>query len=305
MRRLAFVVSLVGATLTAGSAMAVEVLVSIKPLHSLVASVMGQTGTPTLLLDGAADPHSYALRPSDAQALRRAQLVFLAGGGLETFLDKPLRSLSKAPTVVRMADIPGITPLQPREGGLWEPDEDDDHGHHGHDDTVDPHLWLDPVNARAFVLAAGEALAAVDPTQAATYRTNAQATAQRIEILDSELGQMLRPVQRVPFLVFHDAFQYLDHHYGLTAAGSVSIDPERQPGAKRVKALRDRIKAGGIACMLRQPQFSPKLVDSLVSGLPVRVGVLDDLGATVPAGPEAYDTLLRNAATALRDCLAG
>ena len=303
MRRITFVVSLVAAILAAGQALAVEVLVSIKPLHSLVASVMGQTGAPTLLLDGAADPHSYALRPSDAQALRRAQLVFLAGGGLETFLDKPLRSLSKAPTVVRMTEIPGIAPLQPREGGLWEPDED--HGHHGHDDTVDPHLWLDPVKARAFVLVAGEALAAADPTQAAIYRTNAQATAQRLDALDSELGQMLRPVQRVPFMVFHDAFQYLDHHYGLTAAGSVSLDPERQPGAKRVKALRDRIKAGGIACMFRQPQFSPKLVDSLVSGLPVRVGVLDDLGATVPVGPEAYDTLLRNAATALRDCLAG
>lgn len=303
MRRIAFVLPFVAATIAAWPAMALEVLVSINPLHSLVSAVMGETGKPVLLLEGAADPHTFALRPSDAQALSRAQVVVLAGGGLEAFLDKPLRSLSQAPIVVRMADVPGAVRLNPREGGLWE--EDEDQHEHGHHDSIDPHLWLNPVNARAFVLHVGEILAQADPERAATYRGNARTAAQRIDALDDDLGLMLRPVQRVPFLVFHDAFQYLDRRYGLNAAGSVSIDPERQPGAKRVKALRARIKAGGIACMFRQPQFSPKLVDSLVSGLPVRQGVLDDLGATVPAGPDAYDTLLRNAGKALRDCLAG
>lgn len=311
MRRIAFVLPFVAATVVAWPALALDVLVSINPLHSLVSAVMGETGKPVLLLEGASDPHTFSLRPSDAKALKRAQVVFLAGAGLEAFLDKPLRSLGKATTVVKMAEIPGITRLEAREGGLWEEDEEEHgqgHGHehgHGHHDTVDPHLWLDPANARIFVLQAGEVLAQADPDQAASYRANAKATAQRLDALDAELAQTLKSAQNVPYLVFHDAFQYLDHRYGLKPAGAVSIEPERQPGAKRIKAIRKRLTDGGVACVLRQPQFSPKLIDSLVSGLSVRQGVLDDLGASIPAGPDAYGLLLRSNAAALVGCVSG
>lgn len=284
-------------------AAALDVVVSIKPLHSLVAAVMAGTGTPVLLLDAAADPHTYALRPSDARALKGAAVVFRVGAGLDAFLDKPLRNLTKSTRVATMAGMPGMVPLAPREGGLWEGD-DDDHAH-GHHQTIDPHLWLDPVNAKAFVRAAAEVLAAADAAQAETYRRNAAATLERLDRLDGEIGMLLRPLRGIPYLVFHDAFQYLEARYQLAPAGSVSIDPERQPGAKRLKALRDRIKGGGIACLFRQPQFSPKLIDTITRGLPVRVGVLDDLGAELPAGPEQYDALLRSLAAGLRDCLAG
>lgn len=306
-----FILSLIvtAAALTARPAAALEVVASIKPLHSLVAAVMAGTGAPALLLDGAASPHAYALRPSDAKALSAAQVVFLVGGGLETFLDKPLRSLGKGTAVVRMADLPGLTRLPPREGGVWEEDGKHGHGHahaHAHHkDAVDSHMWLDPLNAKVFVRAAADTLAARDPANAAAYAANAERTVAALESLDAEIGMTLRPLRGIPYLVFHDAYQYFEHRYAMTPAGAVSIDPERQPGARRLQQLRQRIREGGAACIFREPQFSPKLVEMLVEGLTARQGVLDPLGAALPAGPDMYPALLRGLAQGLRDCLAG
>lgn len=279
-------------------AAALEVVATIKPLQSLAAAVMAGAGTPRLLVDGAFDPHSYALRPSDARALMEAAVVVRVGAGLDSFADKVLRG-QRAGTVVTFATLPGVTRLPLRRGGLWEGDG------HDHGAATDPHVWLDPLNAKVLASALAEALAAADPAQAALYRGNALALQERLDLLDGEVGMLLRPVRGIPYLVFHDAFQYLEARYRLAPVGSVSLDPERPPGARRLASLRQRIEDGGVACLFRQPQFSPRLVDSLAAGLPVRVAVLDDLGAELPPGPEQYESLLRSLARSLRDCLAG
>lgn len=295
MRRLFLALLLV---VSASPAAALEVVATIKPLHSLAAAVMAGTGSPRLLVEGAADPHSHALRPSDARVLMDAAVVVRVGSGLDSFADKVLRSRTNG-TVVTFADLPGVTRLPVRHGGLWEGDG------HDHGAQADPHVWLDPLNARILASALADALAAADPAQDALYRANARALQERLDRLDGEIGMLLRPVRGIAYLVFHDAFQYLEARYLLTPVGSVSLDPERPPGARRLAALRQRIQTGVVACLFRQPQFSPRLVDSLAAGLPVRVAVLDDLGADLPAGPELYESLLRGVATSLRDCLAG
>ena len=108
---------------------------STKPIHSLAAGVMQGVGTPTLLIKGAASPHSYALRPSDARALARADVVFWIGEGLETLLGKPLAALARDALVVELVNSVGLTLLAPRAGGAWSghdepgaPDDIDEHG---------------------------------------------------------------------------------------------------------------------------------------------------------------------------------
>lgn len=299
MRRL-FAVLLMVAWPAAGQA-APDVVVSVKPLHALVAAVMQGVGTPALLLEGNASPHVYALKPSEARRLSGADLVFVVGGGLEAFLDKALARLGQGSRIVRMAEAPDVKRLPLREGGLWA---GDDHDHRHAPAAFDPHLWLDPANAIAFADAAAAALADADPAAAATYRANAAAVRERLRKLDEMLADTLAPARGVPYLVFHDAYHYLEDRYGLTPAGSVSIDPERQPGARRVRQLQDRIAKGGVRCLFREPQFSPRLVEALAAG-GVKVGVLDAYGADLPAGADAYEAMMRRLAEAFRACLAG
>jgi zinc transport system substrate-binding protein len=285
-----------------------KVVTSIKPVHSLVSAVMQGVGEPVLIVRGAASPHDYALKPSDAKALQGADLVFWVGEALETFLAKPLTAVPKTVRVVELMDSAEITLLQAREGGTWERH---DHGHaHRHDHAgedhgdVNTHIWLDPANAKVMAETAAVALAARDPAHAATYKANAEAYAKRLDALDAELKAALAPVAERPFVVFHDAYQYFEKRYGLNAVGAITVSPERAPSAKRVAAIRARIRKLGAVCVFAEPQFEPKLVDTLIEGTGAKKGTLDPEGAAIPDGPELYPALLRSLANSLTGCLA-
>jgi zinc transport system substrate-binding protein len=302
------VLSFVAALLTAGAVGAASeeavrappVVATIKPLHSLVAGVMEGVGEPVLLIAGGASPHDYALRPSEARALASAAVVFWIGDGVETFLEKPLVSLTgnaAADKVVAMAALDDIRLLPARRGGLWPTDSDHDAAIH------DMHVWLDPRNGQVMVNAIATTLARHDPTHAAAYAANAGRMNGELEALDRALAARLQPITDVPFIVFHDAFRYFEDRYGLAAAGSISAGPDRPPGARRLHRIRQRIVAGGAACVFAEPPLTPPIVTTLIEGTPVRAATLDPLGRDIPPGPGAYAALLTALADALVACL--
>jgi zinc transport system substrate-binding protein len=284
------------------------VVASIKPVHSLVAGVMLGVGEPALLVSGAGSPHSYSLRPSEARALNHADLVFWVGDQLETFLIKPLDALAARAVVVELGAAEGVLRLPSREGGLWEAHADDEDGDQPRDAgqeqrRLDMHLLLDPRNAAAMVGAIVAALAAADPAHAADYDANGRRLEERLERLDDELGAKLAAIGERPFLVFHDAYQYLEHRYQLNAVGSITIDPQRRPGAQRLTELRAKVQALKVACVFAEPQFEPALVDTVIEDTTARKGVLDPLGAGLEARPEHYFQLMDGLADALVACL--
>ena len=292
--------------LLAGTAKAQEprVLVTLKPLHALVAGVMEGVGTPRLLVTGAASEHSYTLKPSDARAIAEADLVVLNDDSFETYLRRPLANRKDKAGVLRLMGAPGVRTLPLRKGGAWEADGHD-HAHGDERARRDGHLWLDPRNGQAMARAVAAALGRIDQARAALYAANAERVAADIDGLDGAIAAQLAPVKDRPFIVFHDAFQYFEARYGLAAVGSLTVDPERQPGARRVAEMRAKIAGKQAVCVFREPQFAPALVTTLLDGTAARSGELDGIGAAVPEGPAAYATILRNLAQALHSCLAG
>lgn len=319
LRRRCAVLGLAGAmatlaAMTVRAAEAPRVVASIKPVHSLVAGVMAGVDKPYLLIRGGASPHTYVMRPSDARALAGARVIFWIGEDMETFLARPLRALGGKAMSVALAEAQGVTLLKLREGGAWEPHEPEadergkardhettEYGHGAHN----MHVWLDPAQAKAMVAAIVAALSEADPGNAAAYRANGAELRARLDRLDAELAGRLAPVRTRPFIVFHDAYPYLERRYGLSAAGSITLSPERQPGAKRLAEIRARIRAQTIRCVFSEPQFEPRLVRTVTEGTKARGAQLDPLGAAVPEGPAAYFTIMDRLATDLVDCLAG
>jgi len=284
-----------------------DVVVTVKPLHSLVSGVMQGVGEPYLLVRGAANPHAFALRPSDAKALSGAELVVWAGPGVETFLDKPLATLAKGAQVLTLVKEPSIRLLPVRKGGAWEA-HDHDHAHEDRPDAdlgSDGHVWLDPLNAKAITDLIAARLSALDPARAATYQANAARQKQALDALDAEMRAVLAPLKDRPFIVFHDAYHYLEDRYGLNAAGAITVSPDQPPGAARLKALRARINQAGAVCIFAEPQFEPALVRTLAQGTTARTGVLDPEGANIPDGPALYGQLMRFNLRSLVDCLSG
>jgi zinc transport system substrate-binding protein len=191
-------------------------------------------------------------------------------------------------------------------------DDHDDHGHdkhakddhddHGHGE-FDPHVWLDPINAKAIVHEIEEALVKADPKNAKKYEANAVRMAGKLDQLVTELRAQLQPVQGKGFIVFHDAYQYFEQRFGVAAIGSITVSPEVMPGAERVRDLREKIKDLGATCVFSEPQFEPKLVRTLVDGTGARTGVLDPLGSSLTKGPDLYFQLVREMARSLKECL--
>lgn len=286
----------------------VRIVASIRPLHSLVAGVLAGVASPELLLAGGESPHSHALRPSQARLLAEADLVFWIGPELEGFLVKPLKALPGKARVVTVIASPGLTLYPVRSGGVWG---GHDHGHdHGHRHAkagsagLDPHLWLDPHNARAIVRLALTELTPLFPGREAQLAANAAALEARLAELDRRLDAQLTPLRQRPFIVFHDAYQYLETRYRLSAAGALTLTPEQAPGARRLKAIRQAIGERGAVCVFAEPQFEPRLVATVVEGTNVRLGVLDpEGGAELAPGAEAYFELLRRLGDSLAGCL--
>jgi zinc transport system substrate-binding protein len=281
-----------------------HVVASFAPLQSIVASVMEGVGTPETIVKGGASPHSYALKPSDARLLERADLIFWVGPGYENFLVRPLQNLGGKARKTAWADLPGINLLAAREGGPWE-----GHSHaHGHAHAKgavenDGHLFLDPRNAVILAEAAADALAQVDPANAARYRANALRVKTELAALDAELAAKLRPLAGRPFIVFHDALQYFEKRYGLTPAGSITVSPERKPGAQRLQRIRERVRRAQAICVFAEPQFEPSLVATIVEGTNARVASIDYVGVDIAPGPGAYAAILRKMAADLAGCL--
>ena len=291
------------------SAQTPKVVASIKPIHSLVAGVMGEAGKPRLLLRGAASPHTYQMRPSDARALADADLVVWVGEEMETFLHRAIENLGSRARVVTLEEVPGMRLLRNREGGIWE-DHDheephvDKHEGHGHEhDEFDMHVWLDPGNARRIVDVVAEALVILDPARSATWRANAAAMHKRIAALDSSLEARLAPLRGRAFVVFHDAYQYFERAYGLEGKGAVAVDPARAPSAKRLVELRAALAEHKVRCVFTEPQFKPDLVRTVIEGSNVRSAVLDPIGADRTPGPHAWIEIMRGLGDAMAGCL--
>ncbi|QQM31952.1 zinc ABC transporter substrate-binding protein [Martelella lutilitoris] len=321
----------------AGAAIAddnLKVVTSIKPLYSLATAITAGTETETtLLVKGAASPHTYSMAPSEARALQEADVVFWIGPALEHFLDKPLEALGGNAEIVELEEAPGVETLEPREGGAFDVHDHDHEGHndhdedahaehdhddhveagdeheheheeagHHHDGEVDPHMWLDPVNARAFAAAMAETLSQRDPANAEIYADNAAKLETRLDELTTGIQAQIDSVPAKPYVVFHDAYHYFGHRFGVEAAGSITVNPEATPSAQRIREIHEKLTELGAACVFSEPQFPPKIIDAVIEGTDARTGILDPLGAGLEDGPDLYFVLLENLAGNLTDC---
>jgi len=328
-----FSVALLGITQPASAEL--KVVTSIKPIHSLVSAVMNGAGEPDLLIEGASSPHAYAMRPSQARTLQNADVVFWIGPELESFLVKPITTTAKKAMSIPLMESDGLFKRTFREGhdhdhdhGKHEEDKHDhaehkhdehkqdehkheehkdehaahDHGAHGKD-AIDPHIWLDPENAKAMTRAIANALSDADTRNAALYSRNAVALIDRLDQLTDELRADVSPLHGKRFVVFHDAYQYFEVRFGLQSAGAITVNPDVMPGAEHLREIKEKVATLGATCVFSEPQFEPKLVSVVIEGTAAKSGVLDPLGGNLAKGPEQYFDLMKAMASSMRDCL--
>ncbi|MAL79312.1 MAG: zinc ABC transporter substrate-binding protein [Sneathiella sp.] len=308
MRLIYFVICLVFIATSAQATETKGIVVTIKPLHSLVAGVIGETGEATLLVDGAASVHGFSLKPSQVKSLQTARAVFYIDGRLESFLKNALDSLPPNIRKIALSEAEGLKLLERREGGAWDAHDHDNHSTHAHEHAHDDeehnlHIWLDPENARRMTIAIAATLGAVYPENQTIYAENAERQLQRLKALDQALADRFAAVRDLPFVVLHDAYPYLETRYRLNAVGSLTLEPDAPTSAKKLGDIRDRLRQSGARCIFREPQFNDRLLLTAAEDLPVKIGILDPLGADLAPGSELYFQLMTTLANNLTDCL--
>lgn len=295
-------VAFVATFLLIGSAQAeVKVLTSIKPLQLIAAAVQDGVAIPEVLLPPGASPHNYALRPSDVRKVQSVDLVYWIGPDMEGFLPRVLNGRTLPSVAVQ--DLPGLKLRRFVEDSHSHGEEADEHDHDHRPGSLDVHLWLSPVNARVIATKMAADLSAADPANAARYQSNLMAFDDRLDALDLRLKKRLASIEGKPYFVFHEAFDYFEDAYGLKHAGVFSVAAEVQPGAQHVAAMRTRLQDVGKTCVFSEPPLRPRLAETLVAGLPVKLAELDALGGYTPATAQGYEQVLEKLGNDLAGCL--
>jgi zinc transport system substrate-binding protein len=293
----------------------VKVVTSIKPIHSLVSYVMDGIGKPDLIVDGYNSPHSFSLKPSHAKMLENADLVIWIGEDLEAFLEKPLDTIAKKAKNIEVMDLKEIQKLEFREKNIFE--NHDDHkekdDHKGHDDykekddhkghahgKYDPHVWLDPINAKVIIKEITKQLVQLDSKNSSAYKSNSKKALTDIDKLTQNIKKDLNKDLR--FVVFHDAYQYFEKRFGIQVLGALTVNTDVMPGAEQLSEIREVIEHEKVNCLFSEPQFNPAIIKSIAKDTNVKIGILDPLGASLDKGKNLYFDLIKNISNSFKGC---
>ena len=289
----------------------IKVVASIKPIHSLVSYVMDGVGTPSILVDGSSSPHTFQLKPSHAQMLQDADIVFWIGEDLESFLETPLESIATNAKKITLMELDDIELLKFREKHIFEEHAGhDDHGdehedEHGHNDEhnhgeFDIHFWLDPAIAKVIVKNIADELSNIDVANKATYEANASKAISELDELIAETK--LKINKNATYVVFHDAYQYFEERFGIEVLGALSVNPEILPGAKQLAEIREVIEHENVNCIFSEPQFNPSIAKTIAADTGVKAAVLDPLGAELDPSKDLYFDLIADMASSFSGC---
>ena len=292
----------------------IKVVTSIKPIHSLASYLMDGVAKPDLIVDGYASPHGFALKPSHAKMLQNADLIFWVGEDLENFLEKPLKSIAKKAEKIELIEIKGLTKLKFRERNIFDDHDDhdhdkeghkeddhDDHGHEGHaHGEHDPHIWLDPMNAKVILNEMVEHLIENDAKNASKYKSNLKKALKEIDKLNKDVKAELS--NSTASIVFHDAYQYFEERYGVKILGAFTVNTDVMPGAEQLAEIREIIEHDKVTCVFSEPQFNPDIIKAVAKDMNIKTGVIDPLGATLDPGKDLYFDLIRNMSASFKGC---
>ena len=278
-----------------------KIVTTFLPVHLFTKAVVGDTGQVDILISPGTEVHDYQATPDDAKLLAQADVLVENGLGMEAFLSDLVANAGNS-KLQQIDASEGIEVIEEEEQGHDEhghdehKHEEEKHGHHHHGGK-DPHVWLDPVLAQQQVANIRDKLIESDPSNADSYRSNAEAYIQQLQQLDNEFKEKLAPVQGCNFITFHDAFGYLAQRYGLQQEAIVHI-PEDSITPQDIQRVQQLAKEHHVKALLTEPGIEDKRIEQISSDLNLPLEAINPLESG-ETDPQYYFQAMRNNLEAL------
>ncbi|MFK5979477.1 MAG: zinc ABC transporter substrate-binding protein [Rhizobiaceae bacterium] len=254
-------------------AVANDISVSTKSLHSLVAGITGNNARANLIIDGVTSIHHMSLKPSTIRKLHTAKLIVWMGAGIEPFIENALNAV---------ADTTTIHDLSP------------------HLITQNVYWWTNPAQAIALIAPLTELIIATDPKNKSQYEKNAKNLLLQLNSMILEIKASLAPFSDTHFMTLHDTYRGFNSNFGLQ--NGKAIERNSAVGAKTLTKLRKEIRRTNVACVFGEVGENPAILNTLLEGTSTKVETLDAMGNKLVAGPQFYEDLIRQIADTYLTC---
>lgn len=267
------VAAIVMVALTHGKAIANDISVSTKPLHSLAASIIGKNAPPTLIIEGIRSIHHMSLKPSIIRKLHGAKVVVWMGADIEPYIEN---ALDAVPDSIAIHDLSS------------------------HLINKNVYWWTNPQQAIALIAPLTKLIIASDPDNKSEYQKNAENLILQLKSMSQEIKTSLAPFANTHFMTLHDTYRGFNSNFGLQQGKA--IERNGAVGAKTLAKLRHETRQSNMRCVFGEAGENPAILNTLLEGTSVKIGTLDAMGNNLAAGPRYYENLIRQIADTYLAC---
>lgn len=249
-----------------------RVLTSFYPMYDFACKIGGDCIDVTNMVPSGTEPHDWEPSTNDLKNLEKADVFIYNGADMEPWADDLLVSRSDTLRVVEASEN---VELRTTDGEHEHAHEHEDADHHHGD--FDPHVWLDPENAKIEMEAIRDTLCAADPENSTVFQSNYEKYAAELDALDAEFREKLAPLPNRTIVVAHEAFGYLCDAYGLTQVGIEGLSPDSEPNPGRMAEVIDFVREHSISTIFFEELVSPKVAEAIASETGAQAKMLSPL----------------------------
>ena len=249
-----------------------RVLTSFYPMYDFACKIGGDCIDVTNMVPSGTEPHDWEPSTNDLKNLEKADVFIYNGADMEPWADDLLVSRSDTLHVVETSEN---VELRTTDGEHEHAHEHEGADHHHGD--FDPHVWLDPENAKIEMEAIRDALCAADPENSTVFQSNYEKYAAELDALDAEFREKLAPLPNRTIVVAHEAFGYLCDAYGLTQVGIEGLSPDSEPDPGRMAEVIDFVREHSISTIFFEELVSPKVAEAIASETGAQAKMLSPL----------------------------
>jgi|GEM_PF-6397451 len=273
-----------------------KIITTIKPFQSLIAGIIDKKDQVSAMITGDYSHHNFALKPSQIRKIYQSDAVVFMNPNFENFMRSAYNIFPDTTKIVTLSNTPQVDFLakqnkhsaKHQDQALFNPDY---------------HIWLSPQNAIKMVRYLTNTFIDINAKKKAIYQSNSQRLIKQLQALDVQLKEKLMPVKTISFMAFHNAYQYFIKDYQLNYAGSLTHDPMAYATINSINKAKEIMLRKKARCVFKEPQFSDKMIETVIQNNNVGIGILDPLGGHIAEGGTHYFQLLNNLTDNLLNCL--